>query len=331
MSEGAQWVTFSFYRYVKIDDPVHYAGLMQEGLDKLGVKGRIYVAYEGVNGQACCEDSHFAEMRAFLYSLPGLQNMRLNRAIEENGVAFRALHVRVRPKIVADGLDDRTFDPTRCGTYLDAEAFNRLTDSPDTVVVDMRNHYEYAVGHFENAIGLKAQTFREALPEALEKLKEARHRPIVLYCTGGIRCEKASAWLKHHGFEKVYQLEGGIIEYVRQVNAKGLKNKFRGVNFVFDDRLSEKASAEVISRCHQCGTPTARMVNCNHDGCHLLFIQCEACGQKYHNCCSTVCRTVVSLPPSVQKFLRSRLSKGRMVHGYFRHPRFKLIKGYSHA
>lgn len=317
--------TFSFYRYLLIQDPVALRDLLLEGLERLGVKGRVYVAEEGINGQVCCSSENFEAVRDFLYSIPGLSGMRLNLAVAETAPSFRKLHVKVRRKIVADGLDDRTFDPFKAGVYLDAESFNKLTDDPEVLIVDMRNHYEYAVGHFERAIGLQAETFREALPEALEKLKAYRERPIVMYCTGGIRCEKASAWFRHQGFSRVYQLEGGIIEYARQVKAKGLRNKFHGVNFVFDDRLAEPISEDVISHCHQCGTPTARQVNCANDGCHLLFIQCEACGALYNNCCSTVCHTVTMLPESTQKWLRSGLSKGRMVHGYFRRSPLRLL------
>ncbi|MCS6978565.1 MAG: rhodanese-related sulfurtransferase [Flavobacteriales bacterium] len=317
-------ITFSFYKYLPIDDPEAFRNRLYEGFQRLGVLGRVYVALEGVNGQVSCNPKHFEAVRDFLYAIPGLENMRLNRAVAETAPSFRKLHVKVRRKIVADGLNDPAFDPSKPGIYLDAESFNRLTDHPDTLVVDMRNHYEYAVGHFEKALGLSAETFREALPEALHKLKDYRHRPSVMYCTGGIRCEKASAWFRHHGFEKVYQLEGGIIEYARQVKEKGLVNKFHGVNFVFDDRLGEPISSEIISRCQQCGRPTARQVNCAHDGCHLLFIQCDDCGKKFHNCCSSVCQTVIALPESVQKWLRQGLSKGRMVHGYFRRRPYQI-------
>jgi len=313
-----EFTTFSFYKYFKIENTEHFRAQLFEGFKSLKVLGRVYIAEEGINGQVTCYKELFDQVRNFIYCMPGLGDLRLNIAIEEKGQSFKKLHVKVRKKIVADGIDDITFDVTQRGKYLKAEEFNEMSEDPQVLIVDMRNHYEYAVGHFENAIGLKAETFREALPEAKLLLSGAEGRPIILYCTGGIRCEKASAWLKHNGFQKVFQVEGGIIEYTRRAKFLGIPNKFKGVNFVFDDRLGETITHEIISRCQQCSNPTARQVNCANDGCHLLFIQCETCGKSFNNCCSTVCQSVLALPDVIQNQIRSGLSKGRMVHGYFK-------------
>jgi UPF0176 protein len=146
-----------------------------------------------------------------------------------------------------------------------------------------------------------------------------------MYCTGGIRCEKASAWMKHRGFKHVFQLNGGIIEYARQVKEQGLENKFIGKNFVFDERLGERISPDIISHCHQCGAPCDDHTNCKNDGCHLLFIQCKSCAEKYDGCCSADCKNIVSLPAEKQKEIRQGINKGRQV---FRKGRSKdLIKG----
>ena len=129
----------------------------------------------------------------------------------------------MRDKIVADGLNDETFDVTNRGVHVDADTFNKLIDNPNTVLVDMRNHYESEIGHFKNAITPDVDTFRESLDIIEEDLKDHKEdKNLVMYCTGGIRCEKASAYYKHKGFKKVFQLDGGIINYVRQVNEKGL-------------------------------------------------------------------------------------------------------------
>jgi UPF0176 protein len=148
-------------------------------------------------------------------------------------------------------------------------------------------------------------TFRQSLP-LIEKDLEAHKsdKKLVMYCTGGIRCEKASAYFKHKGFEQVYQLEGGIIEYARQVEAQGLDNKFRGKNFVFDDRRAERISEEVIAVCHQCGAPCDTHVNCANEACHLLFIQCENCATEHQGCCSKECEDIIELPETEQKRLR---------------------------
>ena len=211
----------------------------------------------------------------------------------------------MRDKIVADGLEDRDFDVTQCGIHVDAQSFNDLISNPETLLVDMRNHYESEIGHFDGAITPDVDTFRDSLPLIEKDLQSyKKDKNIVMYCTGGIRCEKASAYFKYKGFENVYQLEGGIVEYTRQVKAQGLENKFRGKNFVFDQRRAEQISDEVIAVCHQCGTACDTHVNCANEACHLLFIQCPTCAEAHNNCCSENCSNIVQLPEDQQKRLR---------------------------
>jgi UPF0176 protein len=288
--------TLSFYRYANISDPQAFRDQLFMDWDALGVLGRIYVAREGINGQLSLPKAHLEAFRATLDQFDFLRNTRLNFAIEDDGKSFFKLTIKVRNKIVADGLNDETFDVTKRGQHLSAEEFNELTGRPETIVVDMRNHYESEVGHFENAITPPVTTFREALPLVVDMLEDKKDQPVVMYCTGGIRCEKASAWLRHNGFREVYQLDGGIIEYARQVEQKGLPNKFHGKNFVFDERLGERISCEVIAHCHQCGQPADTHVNCANDACHLLFIQCPECAEQYHGCCSQQCSDFIQLP-----------------------------------
>ena len=160
--------------------------------------------------------------------------------------------------------------------------------------MDFRNHYESEVGHFKGAITPQVTTFRESLPIIADMLKDQKEKDIVMYCTGGIRCEKASAYMKHKGYENVFQLEGGIIEYAKQVKERGLENKFIGVNFVFDERLGERISDDIIAQCHQCGRPSDHHINCANDYCHLLFIQCPECAEKYNHTCSDLCKSYLS-------------------------------------
>jgi len=284
------------------------------GLNALLVYGRIQVAAEGLNGQASVPRSSFEACKNMLYSFPCLKDMRLNMAIEDSSRSFWVLKIRVREKIVADGITDPTFDATQTGQYLDARSFNLLTENPETVVVDMRNHYEYEVGHFDKALELPSDTFRDQLPQATEILQNHQDKPIVMYCTGGIRCEKASAYLLHHGFRQVYHLEGGIISYARQVREQGLENKFKGKNFVFDGRMGERITGDIISHCHQCGEPCDTHTNCRNAGCHLLFIQCEACKMKFDGCCSQTCMQVIHLPLEEQKQLRKGAFRGQMIN-----------------
>ncbi len=275
--------------------------------------GRIYVAHEGINAQISVPESHFESFKQFLYSYPALEGIRLNIAVDNDGKSFWVLKVKVREKIVADGIQDPSFDMNNKGKYVNAAAFNELTNDPNTIVIDMRNHYEFEVGHFENAIEVPSDTFREQLPMAADMMKDQKEKNIIMYCTGGIRCEKASAYMLHRGFKNVFHLEGGIIHYANMVKAQNLPNKFHGKNFVFDDRLGERISDEIISNCHQCGKPADTHTNCKNEGCHLLFIQCEACATERQGCCSAACQEVINLPEAEQKALRKGIDKGRMV------------------
>jgi UPF0176 protein len=305
--------TISFYHYFPIEDPRVFRDELYKNLDTIKVFGRIYVAHEGINAQLSVPDSHFDALKSYLYSIKPLEGIRLNVAVDDDGKSFWVLKIKVRDKIVADGITDPSFDMRNRGKYVNAEEFNRLTSDPDTIVVDMRNHYEYEVGHFENAIEVPSDTFREQLPMAADMLKEARDKNIIMYCTGGIRCEKASAYMLHQGFKNVFHLEGGIINYANQAKEKGLELKFKGKNFVFDNRLGERITEEIIARCHQCGKPADTHVNCANEACHLLFIQCEECKKSFDGCCTKECQDVIHLPLEEQKIVRKGIDKGRNI------------------
>ena len=311
---GEQRLTLSFYKYARIGNPQIFRNYLFVEWDKMDVLGRIYVAREGINAQLSLPAKRFDEFKAMIDDIPFLKDVRLNIAIEQDIKSFLKLKIKVRPKIVADGLDDETFDVTDKGVHVDAEKFNRLIDDPDTVLVDMRNHYESEIGHFKNAVTPDVDTFRDSLDIIEEDLKPHKEdKKLVMYCTGGIRCEKASAYYKHKGFKNVYQLEGGIIEYARQVKEKQLPNKFIGKNFVFDERLNEKISDEVIARCHQCGKACDQHTNCANEACHLLFIQCEECAEKMNHCCSWECKDFIALPMEEQRRRRKGKKTKRNV------------------
>ena len=302
---GEDRLTLSFYQYAKIGNPELFRNYLFVAWDALEVLGRIYVANEGINAQLSLPAQKFNAFKEFLDSIYFLENSRLNIALEQDLKSFLKLKVKVRDKIVADGSNDATFDVTNIGVHVDASTFNNLMEDPDTVLVDMRNHYESEIGHFKNAITPDVDTFRDSLDTIEEDLKDHKEdKKLVMYCTGGIRCEKASAYYKHKGFKNVFQLEGGIIEYTRQVNNQGLENKFLGKNFVFDQRRSERISDDVISNCHQCGEACDTHINCANEGCHLLFIQCEVCSEKLEYTCSKECYEMIQLPFEEQKKLR---------------------------
>lgn len=305
--------TVSFYKYHPLPNPQVFRDHLYLLLEPVGVLGRIYIASEGINAQVSVPEENWPLFVDKLQEITFLAGNRLNLAVEHDPKSFAVLKIKLRPKIVADGLDDKTFNPSETGTHLLAKEFNELVSKPDTVVVDMRNHYESEVGHFGGALLPDVDTFRDSLPIVEKMLEPHRNQAIVMYCTGGIRCEKASAWFKHRGFPNVYQLEGGIIKYAQDAQKEGLENKFIGKNFVFDERLGERISPEIISNCHQCGVPNDDHTNCRNEACHLLFIQCPDCAAKFEGCCSAECQTVANLPEEEQKQLRMGKDPGRQV------------------
>lgn len=317
-------LTISFYQYWYIQDPHRFRNEIYTHWDEFDVYGRIYVAYEGINAQISVPTAQFGAFKEALYALEALHDVRLNVAVDDNGKSFYKLKIKVRDKIVADGLNDDTFDVTNKGKHLNAQEFNEITNDPNTILVDMRNHYESEVGHFKGAVCPDVDTFREELPLVEEMFKDQKDKNLVMYCTGGIRCEKASAYFKHKGFQNVYQLEGGIIKYARDAEEQGIENKFIGKNFVFDERLGERISDDIIAHCHQCGKPCDTHTNCANVACNLLFIQCEDCAQKYDNCCSDECKDIIHLPEEEQiKLRKAQKDSGIRIFSKGRFPRSK--------
>lgn len=297
--------TLSFYRYVQIADPEAFRQKLLKKWGELECLGRIYVAKEGINAQMNVLKSNWDEFDSWTQSVPELTGVPYKIAVEEIASgSFYKLAIKVRDKIVADGLDDASFDVTNTGAYLTAAEMNEYVNDPEAVIVDMRNNYESEVGRFENAITPNVVTFRDELKKTPELLKIHKNKKIALYCTGGIRCEKASAWLKHNGFENVRHLKGGIIDYARQVKEEGLDNKFKGKNFVFDERLGERISDEIISHCHLCKTVKSDThYHCKNQICHTLFIGCDGCIKAKNGYCGFWCKQIDALPDKTKKVI----------------------------
>mgnify|MGYP000312379772 FL=1 len=298
-------ITLSFYKYFNLGNPSLFRDHLFIAFSKLDVLGRIYVANEGINAQLSVPKENIEVFKKSISEITPLNNIRLNIALEHYSKSFLKLTIKIREKIVADGLNENTFDVTNIGEHLDAQRFNQMLDDKNTICIDMRNHYESEIGFFKGAIKPDVDTFRESLEIIdIELEKNGKQKNYLMYCTGGIRCEKASAYLKYKGIKNVFQLEGGIIEYTRQVNENDLKNNFLGKNFVFDERKGERISDDIVSNCHQCGKPCDSHINCINESCHLLFIQCDDCREKMNSCCSNECMQVVELSYEEQKSLR---------------------------
>ena len=320
-NESFDRITISFYKYVIIENPYEFRDTLYSKWSALSVFGRIYVAKEGINAQMSIPQYNWERFKENLYQIKELKDIPFKIAVEDDGKSFFKLTIKVREKIVADGLSENDYDVTNVGAHLTAKQWNKAIDD-GAIVVDMRNHYESEIGRFKGAICPEVETFKEELPVVKDLLRGKESDQVLLYCTGGIRCEKASAYLKNYGFENVSQLHGGIIDYVRQINDNNsIENKFVGKNFVFDERRAERISNDIISNCHQCGDPCDQRINCKNVNCNLLFLQCEKCKEEYDSCCSLDCIEVAKMPEDKRKKLRKGVENKKI---YYSHKKVKL-------
>ena len=308
-------LVISFYRYVEIENAKVLRNLLFQEWSKLNVLGRVYLASEGINAQVSIPEPLLNRFRNLVDSVASLKGVAFNFGEEKSKLSFYKLAIKVKKQIVADGLKEVDFDLNNIGKKLSALEWNKKMDD-GAVVVDMRNHYESEVGHFNGAVLPQSVTFKEELPMVVDLLKGKEDDTVMLYCTGGIRCEKASAYLKHNGFKDVSQLDGGIINYVKSVKENNLENKFKGLNFVFDGRMGERITDEIISKCHQCGSDCDKHTNCANLQCNLLFIQCTGCSKDNLGCCSPECIGIIKLPKKEQKKLRAKKKNRLIFHSH---------------
>jgi UPF0176 protein len=295
-------VALSFYKYKRIPDPADLRHALYLKWQALSVLGRVYVAEEGINAQVTVPQTFLHDFiseveREFLA-------VHINRSLTCGDQGFLKLVIKIKDKLVDDGFAPHVIDLDLAGEHLSAEAFHEAIEDSETLVVDVRNHYESEVGRFEGALTPDVDCFREELKAMQTMLQGQERRKILLYCTGGIRCEKASAWLTQQGFADVKQLKGGIIGYSQEIKRKNLKSKFIGKNFVFDGRMGERVTEDVIAHCHICGAKSDRHINCAWDSCHILFITCDSCEQQLASCCSRDCQSKLDLPAQEQQELK---------------------------
>ncbi len=306
LNETFQRTTVSFYKYFEIQLPRSFRDDLYKKFDRLNIFGRVYIAKEGINAQISVPVPNWNQFVGTLEKIKNLKDVLLKKALQD-GISFYKLTIKVKKELVVYNIPGNSYNMQKIGKHLKAEQYNKALDSPETLIVDMRNYYESEIGKFKGAITPNVETSKDLLPKVKNLLKGQEQKNILLYCTGGIRCEKASSFLLQNGFKNVNQLEGGIIQYVHEVKEKGLKSKFIGKNFVFDERLGERVTEDIISFCHICKSPCDNHTDCKNDSCNILFIQCNKCAKMLKGCCSEKCRDFASLPIVKQKLFRKDL------------------------
>ena len=300
----------SFYRFVPLEAPEELAAALRAYLHPLNVRGRIYVAREGVNAQLVVPDVALSALQQLLAAdapyLPELAGVRLNpdptpMSLEmyHRSPPFRSLHVRCRRQVLTDGLAQE-LDLSQRGQELAPVEWHAALDDPHAVLIDVRNAYESRVGTFQGAAEsrpLHTDTFRDTWRALQHQLSDMpRDRRILTYCTGGIRCEKAAAYLHTRlGFSNVQRLAGGIVAYAAEARKHGWASKFKGANYVFDERLESRVTDDVLAQCETCGTPYDSYAQCAHVPCHRRFIQCPKCRRRYTGCCGPKCQRALEL------------------------------------
>ena len=267
----------------------------------MNILGRVYIASEGINAQISIPEDNIESFKYSINNNNKFKNIPFKFAIQE-GISFLKLTIKIKQEIVAYKISKNEYNMKKIGKHLDYKEYNNAINNGATIV-DMRNYYEGEVGKFEGAIIPDVDTSIDLLPEVKKLLNGQENNQILLYCTGGIRCEKASSYLIHHGFKNINQLNGGIIKYANDIKKNKVESKFIGKNFVFDHRLGERITDDIISNCHQCKKPSDNHTNCINQACHILFIQCNKCLKKYNNCCSKECSDFINLPKEQQRAL----------------------------
>ncbi|WP_075433908.1 rhodanese-related sulfurtransferase [Buchnera aphidicola] len=285
-------IVLSFYKYFIILDPKKLCYLIKLNLEKKNILGRIYISEEGINALISIPFFEFSYIKHFFKCIHiKTKKMYMNASFENKKETFFDLRVKVKKQIISSQINNFYFNNKKRGIYLNAYLINKYILYKSCVLVDMRNSYEYEIGHFFNSITVPAQTFREQLKKIPKYLHQYKEKKVILYCTGGIRCEKATALLRNHGFSQVYHIYGGILCYLTQVKKYNLRNYFQGKVFVFDARLAKKVTNKIFSKCISCNQFTDRVhINCFNNFCHRLFIQCKVCSIKFDSCCSEKCQ-----------------------------------------
>jgi len=284
--ENEAYQILLYYCYAKIDNAEEYREEHHLFCVENNIRGRIIISDEGLNGTVSGLVDDCRKYMEYIHADPRFSKTEFKIDTSDRH-AFTKIHVRYKPEIVHSAL--RHLDPNvKTGKHLDPVEFKAMKDQEDVVILDVRSNYEHELGRFKNALTLDIDNFRD-FPEKVKELEHLKNKKILTYCTGGIKCEKASAFLLEQGFEDVYQLHGGIIKYGMEAGGED----FEGKCYVFDNRIAvdvNKVNPKVISTCHVCGTVSDRMVNCANQSCNAHVPMCEECGWKMEGACSQTCK-----------------------------------------
>lgn len=297
MNPKSEYAVLLFYKFVEIPEAEQFAQDHLIYCKELGIKGRILIANEGINGTLSGTVQQTEQYMNDLRQNPLFADM-VFKVDEADGHAFKKMFVRYKKELVTFRVDEELNPNILSGKRLNPQQFYEYLQREDVIVLDGRSGYEYDLGHFRNAIRPEVDSFREFPEWIRENMSEFKDKPILTYCTGGIRCEKLSGFMLKEGFQEVYQLDGGIVTYGKDPETEG--RLFDGKCYVFDERISVPINhtdeAVVVGRCHHCGTPADRYINCANDACHLQHICCEACEAEYSGHCSEECASLQKQP-----------------------------------
>jgi len=287
-------IILGFYKYAEVKDPEKLAEELRQFCNSNFYLGTILVSHEGLNGSVSAEKSDVEALKKFLTSIPNFSDLFFKEEETDNGHPFKKMKIKVKDEIVRF---DCAVDLKNTGEHISPDEFLDLYDDEgnlkeNVVLLDARNDYEFEIGHFKGATHLNLQTFREFSEKV--NLEELKNKKVVMYCTGGVRCEKASAFVKERGIKDVSQLNQGIIHF-GQVHPQSV---WDGKCFVFDKRMTSPINTEgqAVSKCYTCGLSSDNLRNCKNLACNLFYVSCTDCEKKYDKCCSVECQQKIKIP-----------------------------------
>ena len=304
--KNLNFTIITFYQFKKLKKLIFIKKLLKNFCSFHKIRGTILIAEEGINATVAGLSKPIKLLEKEIIKI-GFNKLEKKRSFY-NYMPFNRLKIKIKSEIVTFN-EKKLNVEKKTGQHINSLQWNYLIKDNDVMVIDVRNNFEVEIGSFNTSLNPKTKNFTEFKKYINKKLLEYKDKKIAMFCTGGIRCEKASSYLIKSGYKNVFQLNGGIIEYAHQIKKNKLPSKFIGKNFVFDDRLGERITNDIIAKCHLCESIADNHINCNNDACHILFIICKKCDKKLDGCCSIECQNIYHLPIEKQREVRKKFSK----------------------